>query len=406
MKSLMWFLTFIASLMLTMDVCAAEPNLPKGKRLYRSYCLVCHGVDGKGAELLAKKLDIKPADLSSEQYRTKQTGELAAIIGNYGKKSGLNIPDWGDALPKSDLRNVAAYISNIGLVDHSYTGDTRRGRTIFKGACIACHGEFGAGNGVLAKLIDIAMIDQTDGNRMKDISDEALIDTIRDGKGRYMASWKGALNENEIHDVVAYVRLLPALANDKHVEYVPNPLVGRRLYRSYCLVCHGVNGRTIGPVAHKLKLEPSDLSTEKYQSKTVEVLAAIIEGYGRKPESNMPAWGLELLNKELRDIAAYLKMLTVKDLRYQGNARRGRSIFKASCISCHGKFGTGKGILAPLFKTPMLDLTDSKKMDQISDEEILNAIRKGKGDFMAPWKETLNPKEVIDAAAFIRSLSR
>ncbi len=54
----------------------------------------------------------------------------------------------------------------------------------------------------------------------------------------------------------------------------------------------------------------------------------------------------------------------------------------------------------------MLDFTDTKKMDQLSDEELIHAIREGKGEFTASWKETFNPKEIIDAAAYVRSLSR
>ncbi len=403
----MWFVSFLGALMLTLDVCAAnKPNSFKGKRLYRAYCLVCHGVNGEGTGPLAKKLNLKPADLSSEQYRTIQVGELTAIIEAYGRKGGSNIPNWGETLPKSNLRDIAAYISDANLLDVSYRGDTRRGRAIFKGACVACHGEFGSGDGVLAKVINIAMIDQADGDRMEDISDEELKDTIRDGKGHYMASWKGTLNEAEISDVVAYVRLLPTLAIEKSVQYVPNPLAGRRLYRSYCLVCHGVDGKSVGPVARKMELTPADLSAEKYQSKSVGVIAAVIEGYGRKPGSNMPTWGAALPNTDLRDIAAYLTKLTVKNLLYRGNARRGRTIYKSACIACHGKFGTGKGILAPLIKTPMLDYTDARKMGQISDEELIIAISDGKGDFMASWKETFNPKEIVDVAAYVRALSR
>ncbi len=405
-KGPLWFVSFLTALLLTIDARAADPNPLKGKHLYRSYCLVCHGLDGKGTGPLAKKLNLNPADLSSEQYGGIKNRELAGIIEGYGRKSGSNMPNWGEALPTSALRDIAAYISNLDLMDISYRGNTRRGRAIFKGACIACHGEYGIGNGVLANLINIPMIDQTDGDRMEDISDKELIETIRDGKGRYMASWKGALNESEIIDVAAYVRLLPSLSSEKSVQYIPDPLEGRRLYRSYCLVCHGVDGRSVGPLAHKLGLEPVDLSAEKYRTSTVEVLAATVEGYGRKPGSNMPAWGAALLNTDLRDIAAYLTKLTLKDLSYRGDVRRGRAIFKGACVACHGQFGMGKGILAEMIKIPMLDFTDTRKMAQVSDEELINAIREGKGAFMASWKETFNSKEIIDAAAYVRSLSR
>ena len=183
MKSSVWLGLLFAAMMLTIDTHAlSEPNPLKGKRLYRSYCLVCHGADGKGAGPLAKKLNLKPADLSSGQYQKKEVTELAAIVAGYGRKEGSNMPNWGSVLSTADLRDIAAYIAMLPRKDLSYIGDTRRGRAIYKGACIACHGQFGAGNGILAHLIDIPMIDHTDSDRMQDISDEELIDSIREGK--------------------------------------------------------------------------------------------------------------------------------------------------------------------------------------------------------------------------------
>ena len=91
-----------------------------------------------------------------------------------------------------------------------------------------------------------------------------------------MASWKGTLEDSEIADVAAYVRLLPALATQEIVEIKPDPFEGRRLYRSYCLVCHGVDGKSIGPLANKLNLKPADLSSKQYQMKPLKEMAAII----------------------------------------------------------------------------------------------------------------------------------
>lgn len=405
MKSLVWVLLILWTLTPIAYAKNSSSSL-SGKRLYRSYCLVCHGEGGKGNGPLAKKLDYRPADLSSEKYRGKAPEELVAVIAGYGRKEGSRMPNWGTALDEANLRDISAYVTDILSKDIEAKGDARRGRAIFKGACIACHGENGNGNGVLANLIDIPMIDQTDADRMEDISDEELIDAVRDGKGHYMASWKGTLSNSEIVDVVAYVRVLPSVAAKKSVEYVPDLLEGRRLYRSYCLVCHGVDGKSVGPLARKLDLEPADLSAEKYQTKTIEVLAATIEGYARKAESKMPNWGAALLNTDLRDVAAYLTKLTLKDLSYEGDARRGRAIFKGACVACHGEYGTGKGVLAQLIQIPIIDFTESEKMTQISDQELIHSIREGKGAFMAAWKETFSENEIIDVASYVRSLAR
>jgi cbb3-type cytochrome c oxidase subunit III len=250
------------------------------------------------------------------------------------------------------------------------------------------------------------MVDQTNSKRMHRISDERLISTIQEGEGHFMASWQGTLIDSEIADVASYVRLLPKLASQKSVEIAADPFEGRRLYRSYCLVCHGIEGNSTGPLADTLELEPADLSAAKYQRKKASELAVIIAGYRRTKESQMPRWGTVFPMTDLQNIAAYITLLTKDDLSLKGDRRRGRAIFKGACVACHGKFGRGKGILAQLINIPMIDFTDSKKMAQISDEELLSAIREGKGAFMASWKDTFNEAEIIDVASHVRSLAR
>jgi cbb3-type cytochrome c oxidase subunit III len=134
--------------------------------------------------------------------------ELAAIIAGYQRPGESNMPRWGIALSRTELLNIAAYISEITRTDLRFKGDTRRGRVIFKSACVACHGKDGTGRGILAHLIQIAMIDFTVSENMKGMSDEELVKLIREGKGDYMPSWKGALSDDEITDVASYVRLL------------------------------------------------------------------------------------------------------------------------------------------------------------------------------------------------------
>lgn len=189
-----------------------------------------------------------------------------------------------------------------------------------------------------------------------------------------------------------------------------NPLIGRQLYRSYCLLCHGTYGRGGGPVAVKLKLEPSDLTSEHYSEMAVNDLALIIAGYRKKEISDMPNWGMVFSVSEMTDVASYISKLTITALKFKGDPRRGRNIFKSSCVACHGKFGKGRGVLISLIpdliKTSMLDFTKTEDMKTMSDTKLTNFIRYGKGDYMPGWEGTLNEDEIIDVAAYVRLLTQ
>jgi mono/diheme cytochrome c family protein len=197
-----------------------------------------------------------------------------------------------------------------------------------------------------------------------------------------------------------------ALATDTRAEEDPNALRGSHLYRSYCLVCHGVDGKNPGPVARNLELAPANLSSQPYQTQNVRELAALISGYRDQKGSGMPNWGMVLTETDLLDIAAYISNISRKDLRFIGDTRRGRAIFKRACVACHGKIGTGEGLLAHLFGISMMDFTLSESMKQISDEDLLTMIRDGKGDYMPSWKGTLSDSEIADVGAYVRMLAR
>lgn len=84
----------------------------------------------------------------------------------------------------------------------------------------------------------------------------------------------------------------------KHVPIKPTSAAsGSEMYKTYCAVCHGTDGKGKGPAAEALKVPPSDLTVlaqkngGKYPALRV---AAIIRGeevlaaHGSK---EMPVWG-------------------------------------------------------------------------------------------------------------------
>lgn len=205
--------------------------------------------------------------------------------------------------------------------------------------------------------------------------------------------------------IVAAMALLPLEAGSQEVGSVA---AGNQIYGAYCLICHGEDGRTKGPLAEKLKIGPSDLTADKYQKKKIRELVQIVAGYKRQTEeaTMMPNWGAVLHEEELTDLAAYLLRLKDRNLTLKGDTRRGRIIYQRACASCHGRFGAGDGLLAGLLKAPMKDFSSRAAMEKLTDAELLETIRAGGRKFMPAWRGLLSDHEIDDVAAYIRVLSK
>jgi len=84
----------------------------------------------------------------------------------------------------------------------------------------------------------------------------------------------------------------------KHVPITNAPSnSGKEMFKTYCAVCHGTEGKGNGPAASAMKVPPTDLtalsqkSGGKYPSAHV---AAVIRGQATLPShgsQDMPVWG-------------------------------------------------------------------------------------------------------------------
>lgn len=92
-------------------------------------------------------------------------------------------------------------------------GDPAAGEAQYKIFCESCHGPGGNGDGPAAAALDPKPAKHNDGAYMNALSNEHLIKVIAEGgtavgKSPLMAPWGGVLNEQQVKDVVAYVRSL------------------------------------------------------------------------------------------------------------------------------------------------------------------------------------------------------
>lgn len=87
---------------------------------------------------------------------------------------------------------------------------------------------------------------------------------------------------------------------------------------------------------------------------------------------------------------------------------RGREIYKANCVACHGDTGKGDGPGAGVLKPPPRDHTDRTYMSTLTDKEIGDIIRMGgaiKGKPLMPSHPQINGDDLTAIVAYVRSLS-
>ncbi len=114
------------------------------------------------------------------------------------------------------LRIAAFGIAAFGIVLPkglaAEQGEPQRGKVLYQYGCQVCHGNEGRGDGPAAKNFDPSPQDLTDARYVQGLSDDHLFRVIKLGGGPFgkpnMPAWGGLLKDEEIRDLVAYLRTL------------------------------------------------------------------------------------------------------------------------------------------------------------------------------------------------------
>jgi cbb3-type cytochrome c oxidase subunit III len=144
-------------------------------------------------------------------------------------------------------------------------------------------------------------------------TDEQLFAAISGGGAAFhgsitMPAWNESLTEQEIWDLVAYIRTL-----HRKPSYAGVAARGAKLFTQYCWTCHGPGGRGDGPLSAVYRPQPRDLTDSEYLSTRTDrdLYNAISQGgpaVDRSPA--MPAWGHTLQPEEIWDLVAYIRHLS------------------------------------------------------------------------------------------------
>ncbi len=92
-------------------------------------------------------------------------------------------------------------------------GDPEDGKKIYGQLCASCHGNAGKGDGPAAAALPVKPADHTDGKHMKGLTDQYLFKIIKEGgsaagKSPLMPPFGTQLKDEDIRDVIAYIRTL------------------------------------------------------------------------------------------------------------------------------------------------------------------------------------------------------
>jgi mono/diheme cytochrome c family protein len=114
------------------------------------------------------------------------------------------------APPAAALPDKAAPAAVPATLGH---GDPAKGAPQYAALCASCHGPKGCADGPLAATLSPKPAKHCDGNVMNPLTDAYIFKVIKlggqsVGKSPLMAPWGGTLGDEQIVDVVAYVRTL------------------------------------------------------------------------------------------------------------------------------------------------------------------------------------------------------
>ena len=105
--------------------------------------------------------------------------------------------------------NAAIVLLGLGMVVSSVEGgggNLDSGKVIYEKHCLACHGTQGKGDTPIGKVLHPQPLDFAS-VVVKTKTDADLLTIIQNGvKGTAMTGWKSTLSEQEMLDVLAYIR--------------------------------------------------------------------------------------------------------------------------------------------------------------------------------------------------------
>lgn len=176
---------------------------------------------------------------------------------------------------------------------------------------------------------------------------------------------------------------------------------GEVLYIRNCADCHGWEGKGNGPVGQVLLKKPPSLRRPELltQNTEAELVARILLG----KDLSVPL-SPEAVKETENDTFALLSYLRRLPTIPWQEVAAGQMVYDSLCVTCHGIYGRGDGLMSPSLTPRPRDLTNTKYQKQLKDSELLRIITEGHGSMPAAG-DVVTPEDRRAVVAFVRLLS-
>ena len=308
-------------------------------RIYNANCAACHGIDGSARAIRATLPTIP--DFTSLAWQMSQTNlEIAHRIEDGTEPQ---MPAFRGKLTQAQILGLTIYVRAFAFATATPAPTQpvppppgpvtaqMPPALIYRAYCLACHDANGRGTIVRKAMPDIP--DFTDAKWQDMHRDADLRQVILEGKKPFMPPMKDKLGPADAARMVAYVRAFrggkqavqvgpvkppappptepaivpgvkPPLPPPKSSEATAARLrVATGLFRNYCVICHGPDGR--GSEMRASMPAIPDFTSRAWQEgvDTPQLVVAILDGKG----TLMPAFRGRVSDDQARDLAAYVR---------------------------------------------------------------------------------------------------
>jgi mono/diheme cytochrome c family protein len=288
----------------------SPPPRERGKALYLQHCAVCHGADGRAGTPVGRMLEPRPRDFGDPVEMARVTVDRIYRAIKEGRP-GTAMAAWDQVLTEPEIGDVIDHIHSLASPGRPPLSPEKLslevGRRIYEKQCAFCHGADGRADTEVAKVLNPPPRNFSDPVEMARVDDGRMYSAIKLGReGTAMGGRGELLSPAEIIDVMRFVRtLVRPLPSGMTTERF-DVLVGERIYRERCAVCHGEKGNALTPLGLNLVPAPRDFTDAKGMGSVTDkqLTDSIMRG---RPGTAMAPWRGVLNRDDVRRVILYIR---------------------------------------------------------------------------------------------------